>query len=915
MGVVVLQIALVLIFPQAIEFHRGIWILLVGSLTIFLFRTFWRLRAMIQIAPVAEKLGAQPSDLFLTAWELSGETPDEFQTRAMRYANKAFPKEWVKQLAPARWRLFTGLFALGLIFFILGIGKVPGPLRSRALWPFRPVPSSILSVQPGNAFFPRGEDVAVTVRVSTHDFTEPRLEVLSAGGAWESRSLFSDSPGVYTTILRSLQEPLDYRAFNKTGRSPRFRLTPFDPPKLLHLQAEIRPPAYARQKPNVVQDVLSLRVLTGSRVRWSLVLDPADSLLRMDADQTPPTLAKTGVEWSWTETPNGKLVRRLWARRSDGSGDVLLTELTMEAVPDEPPQVSLLSPNEDLQADKKDQIPMTAELTDDVGLWDVGLAFRINEGSWTREGWKRYPLGTLHNVLDHGFDLTRLSLKGGDRVDFFISARDGRNPPGEGRSETRHMEIIDTTAIHDQVRQDLEAFQKSLLDRLAEERSVRDHVAVSTPNWGGALTEQRQTARRLMNDENQFKILLAQMAQDPGTDRETLMDHQNLAESLRDLNQSALPEADRSLVQQDPSRAARAMDPIINELERISRLSAEAVRAQDTRQLLRDQAEVSNVAENVAHALAEKPSMTEEEARQFQETVQAMREAMDRILERVKQLQKNESEEFLKNARVETLRFDQVSQALNRLNQALQHQNGTDALAAAQEVLDQLKEMERQLNRAGEGLSSSNAETETVLTEKLDDVKKIIRRQEVLLDRTSGLSEILQSRDLTLGEQANIPPWAEEQNGLARDARSSSEKLTDIARGTPIISPKIAPQISAAADAMEGAARFLKSLDLRGAQDQQEKALELLRDAQEKLSESLKTLQSLSQSAGAGGRSTIRRLGRGMSLGGSGDVPLPRANDFRPPSEFRQEILDSMKESYPEDQEGPVQNYYRHWTK
>lgn len=128
--------------------------------------------------------------------------------------------------------------------------------------------------------------------------------------------------------------------------------------------------------------------------------------------------------------------------------------------------------------------------------------------------------------------------------------------------------------------------------------------------------------------------------------------------------------------------------------------------------------------------------MSEEESRQFQDTVQAMQEVLDRIRERVDNLQKNLSEEFLKNAKVETLRFDRVSTALSRLTQALQQKNGADALAAAKDVLEQLREMERQLNRASESLASFVSETEAALTEEQNQLKKLIQRQEALLDRT-----------------------------------------------------------------------------------------------------------------------------------------------------------------------------------
>ena len=94
------------------------------------------------------------------------------------------------------------------------------------------------------------------------------------------------------------------------------------------------------------------------------------------------------------------------------------------------------------------------------------------------------------------------------------------------------------------------------------------------------------------------------MAQDPGTDRGTLLEHQGLGESLRNLTHSILPDADRSLGEENPSRAARVLDQAIAELERMAQLSAEALRAQTTHRLLRDQSDLSNRAENLTRSLA-----------------------------------------------------------------------------------------------------------------------------------------------------------------------------------------------------------------------------------------------------------------------------------------------------------------------
>lgn len=1001
------------VLTPSVDWVRGSWVILAATLMVlflFILKDLW---SSCRIPTVAMKLGAQPADVFLTAWELERQNiSGEFRLRAVTQADQTFPGNWLGRLVPARWFLKTGSLLLGL-FLLLFLGRSSGTDVKQALWPFGPRSSGILSVSPGNSFFPRGEDVAVSVRVSTGEFAEPRLDVREKGMGWEERPILFVSPGHYSTTLRSLQNRLEYRWTYGRGHSARYRLIPFEPPKLLHLAIEIDPPRYSGRKTEHLEDVLSLQVLSGSRVRWSFLLDPSDGLLRFAPEPSTPILKK-GAEWSFSETVNINQDREVWARLKTGTGEVWLAALSVEAVPDEPPQVTLLAPNEDLEAEKSDLVPLSIELTEDVGLSQMGISYQINQGKWRTEGRKRFAPGTVHAMEEIVFDLAKTGVKAGDHLKFYLWARDHRTPPQEGRTESRSIDILDYKAIHDQVLVDLESFQNFLRDRMAEEKNIRENVGVSTPAWGGLLTEQRQVARRLKNEEERLRNLLDRMALDPGTDQGTLIQHQGLAESLNALNRTTLPEVDRQVVAQDPGASMTALDQALSELKRMGRLSAQAVQEQRLRQLLRDQSQLSNQAENLTRSLEERPSLSDEQAQQFQEAVQAMQETLDRIRARLEELRKSFSEEQLKNATVEVARFDQVNKSLRELTQALQQKKAAEALSAARNALDQLRQIENQLNRAWNSLSFSGAEIGAALSEEQDQLTQLVHRQESLLDQSRDLvdkkhtrflahqSETLQrlqraaSRwetqwgdsatpefrllgilakeitraiesgqgnvvlerlrefvtqtkrphpeksagsenaewaspaveahlfldelttkkeegNLTEVEQENLPRWAQEQQGLAGDARLLSEKIKGTVRETSLLMPSLPRQISTAALRMDDAALALKALEVLIAQDNQEKALELLRDAREKLSQALNQAQSVSR--GAGGAPSLRRKGGGAFGGSSGDVKIPRGDDFRPPTEFRQEVLDSMKEVYPKEEEGPVQNYYRHWTK
>jgi hypothetical protein len=246
-------------WPDAPGMLETAWVFVGATGLFFLIRAIRRLARETSASVVAESLGTEPRDLLRTAREISTDPQiDEFHRRAIQQAENAFPKNWKTRLALLPWRWVVGQAALGGLLFFLVAGQSDGPVWRRTIWPFGTNGGGILSVHPGNAMFFRGENVAVTVRVGGDDSLAPQLEVRSAGLEGELRAFQFVSPGVHTYVFRSLQESINYRVLFRGRRSARFRLTPFDPPKLLSLYWRT-----FNRRPIPVEN------RRGTRIRWA----------------------------------------------------------------------------------------------------------------------------------------------------------------------------------------------------------------------------------------------------------------------------------------------------------------------------------------------------------------------------------------------------------------------------------------------------------------------------------------------------------------------------------------------------------------------------------------------------------------------------------------------------------------------
>jgi len=96
--------------------------------------------------------------------------------------------------------------------------------------------------------------------------------------------------------------------------------------------------------------------------------------------------------------------------------------------------------------------------------------------------------------------------------------------------------------------------------------------------------------------------------------------------------------------------------------------------------------------------------------------------------------------------------------------------------------------------------------------------------------------------------------------------------------------------------------------------ESEEHALDRLRENDQDLSRAGESLARRDSSGAGPAALTLQRVG-GPSGSAAGTVRLPRADDFRPPAEFREELSESMKERYPHSYERLIQDYFHHWSK
>jgi len=440
--------------PLAVRwFHLAVLVALPVAL-------FWRevLRHLRRIpdaaglAVLVERAHPELHEILVTAVQMqakdAGSVDAELRARILRDADlkaRALGIDGVLVERPQALRALAGLAALALslggalyggettsIFLrrLVG-GDVPWPQRTTlelvVADPARPGEflrsESELSVR-----IARGTDLAVAIHARGELPEEVVLHFKDGGDA----VLSSASDGEFRTLLRSLQEPLEFHATggDDEDQLPKLRIEVLDPPDIGSLAIEITPPPYVSQPARVEFD-RDVQVLAGSKLAirvlpapaeatGSVRILPADTLLPLEPRPFPlregESVPRTGL--GFEVVAEQSLRYRFELRDATGLVDPDPGLFSVDVVADERPEVELVSPARlEVETLAQGALRLGARALDDLGI--TSLAWRARSiGQEERNGeWNELPLREAPLPLRGDESQRGVAVTGGARID------------------------------------------------------------------------------------------------------------------------------------------------------------------------------------------------------------------------------------------------------------------------------------------------------------------------------------------------------------------------------------------------------------------------------------------------------------------------------------------------------------------
>ena len=201
-----------------------------------------------------------------------------------------------------------------------------------------------------------------------------------------------------------------------------------------------------------------------------------------------------------------------------------------------------------------------------------------------------------------------------------------------------------------------------------------------------------------------------------------------------------------------------------------------------------------------------------------------------------------------------------------------------------------------------------------------DDLKKVTRLNAEISKKLGSLKRSIEtSNDSLLSKEAKskLNKMAQQEKTMRGKTEGIQKQFSEMNQRNPLLPPSLAQNMQMAGKNLQRAESRLKGNQVQRSIESENKALKQIQEAQNMLSQMKKSGSQMSQQGkpqnqlrlGTGSRRDSRRGGSVRMQ--KEKVLLPSDDQYKVPSEFREDILDAMKKQTPKNYEQLVNEYYR----
>ena len=831
----------------------------------------------------------------------------------------------------SRTRKHVGIAALVLVgCFVLSL-LFPTEIHTsllRVLVPWEktdPILTTKLAVEPGNARILRGKSLPIHVTV-TGKSAEKVVLTYRATNAQQSATSEVEKDGQQINMLQNpndtrgfayeifnIDADIEYAVVANEATSERYTVEVFEMPKVTEISVAYTYPDYTGLKPVVQTGTGDIHAVVGTQAEIRLTTNKAIQTatfsrktdvmddLQGSAEElrTTPASVSTDMVISGGNTlttpvdvvDNGSYAIQLLC--IDGFNNEIPIEYTIKAIPDAVPEVVIKEPGRDVKVTKLDEVEIIAEATDDYGVAELKLMYRVGSDALqelvmesSREAVGRQPSVSVsnENLLPESqyadgtytFYLEEFDVEAGDIISYYAHAIDNntRTGPGEASSDLYFIEIRPFNENFHEGESEGEPGQPEpnpLSEVVSSQKEIIRETSKHIRAKPVAVTEKYQSAVRKtgekqteLKDKTQRVVdeFSAAMQMNSGVSPEILM---NLEDAI-----DRMAEASDSL---NAVRPDEAIPPEQEALELLIKVSLELPKVlmqmrNNNPQLAEDlelemealQSELENQQNELDMEMQEQTQEMLDQARQMLGEQQQLSEQSQQ-LGRENQPSPSEMQQNSQQQGQLSQQAQQMAQQLDAMQQSGQGTQGqrlNQAGQAMQQAGEQMEEAAEGMQQAEPQLSAAKGQkAEERLGEAIDQLEKVAaeytdaaldRASQQLQELTEGQSDVQQQTQELRGrsQQSEMRPEDfQKASELANQQRELQRNLEALERTLRNIQEQLTPDNPEAAQNVGNATRRLAEEQTAGDMATAQRALQWrsFRAADQNQQEVLDTLE------------------------------------------------------------------------
>lgn len=411
-------------------------------------------------------------------------------------------------------------------------------------------------------------------------------------------------------------------------------------------------------------------------------------------------------------------------------------EKTIEVIPDNPPEISIPEPGDDVILNQNMLLPLRIVASDDFGLKNLMLKFQVNDQN-TQTVEVQGIINSVNLDLDYVLSYHNQNLLPGDIITYWAEIYDNSPEQQKGISRKYKVRFPSIEEIYREIENKESAKKDELQEILKQsqelqkdfEQKRRELLKQENLSWEdkkqleNIIQNQEKLSEQVNQIADNYQELIDKLQNNQALSEETLQKMQKIQEILSEIDneqlQKALEQLSNSMQNLNPEEIKKAMENFKFSLEDFNQKIEQTLKLLESikkEQAVQKALQISEEAEKMQQALMDKtsdaknqPDKLADEQGRIKDKMDALQEQLDNI---EKLMDKNADKDLLDMLKELKSMMEQNSPKsdMQSSQQSLSQNQRSQSMNSQQQAMQKLRKMSAKLQEMKNSLGAGSSQ-------------------------------------------------------------------------------------------------------------------------------------------------------------------------------------------------------------